>query len=270
MLAPTVELVGQITRVAKDVSHHARLKVLGLDGPQGSTRKRLLQGVDIVVATPGRVQRMRDLDALYLTKVSHIVLDEADTLLDESFIEDTLALVQACKPDMAPAIAAVLQTPEIQRRKPRPPAQLIAVGATMRRESYELLKRMLPKMELAEGGGRVNRPPPAVRQRWVTVDFPDTKMGNLMRLIRKHPSQQTLVFCNKSSTCSFVTQSLQEHGLPAVALHGDLRKPHRRQNLRNFRKDGGVLVATDVGARGLDFPDVRLVILYEPPPFASE
>jgi hypothetical protein len=203
--------------------------------------------------------------------VTHVVLDEADTLLDDSFIDDTVGQVRVCKPEMSAAIESRTGVPEPPRKKARKSAQLIAVGATIRRESYEMMKRVLPDMQLVEDHSRPNnRPPSTIRQRWVNVKHPETKLATVMRLIRKHPSRQYLVFCNKSTACSFLAQSLQEHGIPAVSLHGGLMKQHRRENLKQFRKDGGVMVVTDVGARGLDFPEVGLVILYEPPPFASE
>ena len=81
----------------------------------------------------------------------------------------------------------------------------------------------------------MNRPPPAVRQKWVNVVHPDTKLGALLDILRSHPSEQTLVFCNKSSTATFVTLSLVEHGMAALSLHGDLQMRHRRENVRKVR-----------------------------------
>ena len=77
----------------------------------------------------------------------------------------------------------------------------------------------------------MNRPPPAVRQKWINVVHPETKLGALLEVLRAHPSKQALVFCNKSSTASFVTLSLVEHGIPASSLHGDLQMRHRRENV---------------------------------------
>lgn len=164
IMAPTVELVEQIAAVAKSLSHHAKLRVLGLDAPQAYAARRLAAGVDLVVGTPGRVRTMRERGVLFLSRVEHVVLDEADTLLDESFAAETLA--QACKPELATALrvverrmdgvggdaewdAAPRSAPKgvtTSNRPPRKPTQLIAVGATLRRDSYEMLRRVLPDM----------------------------------------------------------------------------------------------------------------------------
>jgi hypothetical protein len=170
VLAPTVELVEQIAAVAKGLSHHAKLRVLGLDVPQASAARRLAAGVDLVVATPGRVRTLRERGVLFLSRIEHVVLDEADTLLDENFAAETVAL--SGKPELAAALRAAQRrvdgvegdaewdaapppsrrtragaaADDDSKRPSRKAVQLIAVGATLRRDSYEMLRGVMPDM----------------------------------------------------------------------------------------------------------------------------
>eukprot|EP00041_Stephanoeca_diplocostata_P028056 m.784345 g.784345 ORF g.784345 m.784345 type:complete len:575 (+) comp23298_c3_seq2:105-1829(+) len=291
VLAPTVELVTQIANVAKQLTYDIKIRTLGLNHKYSHLSSRLNAGCDIIIGTPDRVQKMRDRKELFLSHVRYIVLDEADELLDTSFLDTCTRIVGVCKPQFDAKVATMLKPeataekeqvsdpallpsrPQRSHRDVSEAAQIIAVGATVKENSYKFLRSTLPGLRLiVDTEGSVNKIPSRVHQKFISVSGPNGKVVSLIDVLTGKKSaaassRQALVFCNHAKACSFVAQTIAGAmpGTNVGILHGDIPPKIRRRNIEAFDGKGGILVATDVGARGLDFPDVGLVIHYDFP-----
>eukprot|EP00040_Diaphanoeca_grandis_P019089 m.100563 g.100563 ORF g.100563 m.100563 type:complete len:516 (-) comp27255_c1_seq1:38-1585(-) len=260
VLAPTLELVSQIAGVGKALAHTAKIKVVALEGGHNQCAKRLAVGADVVVTTPARLKMMRKKKALFVSHLQHVVLDEADTLLDGSFwTEDLRPFLSTVRSEFTPA-GIHNEKAMILAKQP----QLIAVAATVKTQSYQKLKSNIKDLKLIEAAG-THAPPPQITQKFVGCPGHNGKIVQLISSVRSHTWTKLLIFCNKAQTCSMVTQTLHSFDIPATTIHGDLHPKIRRENYAKFCKSGGVLVLTDVGSRGLDFPEVNLVMLYDMP-----
>ncbi len=240
VVVPTRELAVQVAEV---VARLGGTEVPALFGgvAYGPQDRALERRPDIVVATPGRLLDHIARKALALTDVRMLVLDEADRLFDAGFREEVrevlghiperrqTILLSATLPDDMPRIArAVLRNPAEVR-----------VGAIGPRER--------------------------IREAFYSV-ADDRKDDLLLALIREHPAEQTLVFARTRRKTARLVQALQRAKLAALELHGGLTQPERLAALDAFRsKRGALLVATDVAARGLDIPELALVVNYDVP-----
>jgi ATP-dependent RNA helicase RhlE len=199
-------------------------------------------GADIVVATPGRLLDLVDHNAVRLSEVSMLVLDEADRLLDEGFA-DELTRVLALLPDQRQNLLFSATFP--------PPVQSLA----------ELLLRNPVSVDVAAAAATS----PDIEQRSIVVD-PKRRTQLLRRLIQHHGWKRTLVFVATKYASEHIAQKLQRLGLSARALHGDLSQGARTRSLEDFKAGRlGVLIATDVAARGLDIIELAAVVNFDLP-----
>ncbi|MEN8936021.1 DEAD/DEAH box helicase [Planktotalea arctica] len=244
ILAPTRELAGQIVENLKDYTVGTSIKVALVVGGQSINvqSKRLEKGIDILVATPGRLIDLMDRRALTLKEAHFLVLDEADQMLDMGFIH---ALRQ---------IAAVL--PE-QR-------QTMLFSATMPKLMNEIANTYLKSPR------RIQVSPPGKAADKVTqvVHFiaKTEKQSLLIELLSAHKDERALVFGRTKHGSEKLMKQLVARGFAATSIHGNKSQGQRERALAAFKKgEMKVLVATDVAARGLDIPDVRHVYNYELP-----
>ena len=244
ILAPTRELALQIHEELSTLGRHARLRHAVVFGGVGQNPqvKALANGVDVLVATPGRLLDLAAQRHLDLSAVSILVLDEADRLLDMGFIRDVKRIIA--------------QMPE--RR------QSLLFSATMPKEVAMLAREILydpvrvdvsPKqMTLKE-----------IDQRVVIVGNGD-KRRMLERLLRDSAVSRAIVFTRTKHGANRLTRQLQASGIGAEAIHGNKSQSARLRALENFQNgDAWVLVATDIAARGIDFDSVSHVFNYELP-----
>ena len=244
ILSPTRELASQIADSLRAYGRHLGLSVAVIFGGVGfgAQRSALARGVDILVATPGRLQDLLDQGAGRLDHVSTLVLDEADQMLDKGFL---------------PAIRRLLKAIPAQR-------QTLFFSATMPAEINRLAAEML------RDPVRVSVAPVAttaekVAQRVIHVPA-SGKRRVLAELIRAEGVGRTLVFSRTKHGADRIVKHLDMDGIAASAIHGNKAQNARERALAAFR-DGSapVLVATDIAARGIDVDGVTHVIQFDLP-----
>jgi ATP-dependent RNA helicase RhlE len=244
ILAPTRELVNQIAESLRVFTQKTPIKVATVVGGQSIGRQisTLAKGVDILVATPGRLIDLMDRRAIRLDTVQHLVLDEADQMLDLGFIH---ALRK---------IAPQLGTPR----------QTMLFSATMPKQMEELSQAYLnnpKKVQVSPPGKAADKITQSVR----FMSKPE-KGDALRKILSQDPEALVLVFGRTKHGCEKLMKSLVADGFNAASIHGNKSQGQRDRAIKAFR-DGTVkiLVATDVAARGIDIPGVSYVINYELP-----
>ena len=248
ILAPTRELADQVAENFVKYGKHLKLSMaLLIGGVSFKEQERLLmQGVDVLIATPGRLKDQFERGKILLTGVETLIIDEADRMLDMGFIDD-IELI--CK--LLP--------------KKR---QTLLFSATFAKEIEKLAKTFQNnpiRIEVA----RPAQTAETITQRVVKIPTNDAKARRytLRKLIEMSDVESGIVFCNRKREVDIVARSLSVHGFDAAAIHGDLPQAYRTQTLERFRNgDLKLLIGSDVAARGLDIPDVSHVFNFAPPP----
>jgi ATP-dependent RNA helicase RhlE len=248
ILAPTRELAKQIADNLTAYTKGSHLKVALVVGGAGivAQTKRLAGGVDLLVATPGRLIDLLDRRAVRLDETIYLVLDEADQMLDMGFIH---ALRQ-----IAPLLAKDRQT--------------MMFSATMPKLMGELAGTYLTDAVRVQ----VNPPGQAVKKINQSVHFvaQAAKTDLLIELLDKHRDELAIVFGRTKHGCEKLYKVLEKKGFAAASIHGNKSQGQRQRALEAFKAGKTrVLVATDVAARGLDIPDVRFVYNYDLPNVAE-
>ncbi|MFC3395989.1 ATP-dependent RNA helicase RhlE [Brenneria rubrifaciens] len=244
ILTPTRELAAQIDENVRAYSKYLRLRSLVVFGGVSINPQmiKLRGGVDILVATPGRLLDLEHQNAVDLSQVEILVLDEADRMLDMGFIHD---------------IRRVLAKLPAKR-------QNLLFSATFSDEIKTLANKLLTNPASVEVVRR-NTPSELVTQH---VHFVDKRRKRelLSQLIGENNWQQVLVFTRTKHGANHLAELLEKDGITAAAIHGNKSQGARTRALANF-KDGGirVLVATDIAARGLDIDQLPHVVNYELP-----
>src|SRR5262245_27405152 len=247
ILEPTRELAAQVAEsFDKYGKYHKLTKALLIGGVSFGDQDALLaRGVDVLIATPGRLLDHFERGKLLLTGVQVMVVDEADRMLDMGFIPD---------------IERIFKLTPFTR-------QTLFFSATMPPEITRLTQQFLHNPQRIE----VAKPATAaatIDQRVVPLPGgdPRTRRAALRAVMGAEGVKNGIVFCNRKTDVDVVAQSLKRHGFNAAPIHGDLDQSLRTKTLDRFRTgDLQFLVASDVAARGLDIPDVSHVFNYEPP-----
>ena len=249
VLAPTRELAEQIANNFKAYAKHTALKVVSLFGGVNTAGQAnaLKDGVDVVVATPGRLLDHIRLGNLSLASVKHLVLDEADRMLDMGFIEDMQSVIKSC---------------DEQR-------QILLFSATFPAAIKQFAAKVLKQPEIVRVD-QTNSTASTVQHVVYPVEE-RRKQELLSELIGKKNWQQVLVFVNMKETADELVKELNLDGIPATVCHGDKSQGNRRRALREF-KEGKVrvLVATEVAARGIDIEGLPRVINIDLPWLAED
>lgn len=244
VLTPTRELAMQVANAMYGYGRMLGVRVLPVYGGQPYSRQigRLKQGVDIVIGTPGRLLDLIERQVLDLSRVSTVVLDEADEMLSMGFIED---------------IAAILEETPAAR-------QTALFSATMPQAIRRLADRYMHEPQAFTIGGR-QLTVDAVAQRYYLVNEAD-KLAALTRLFEIEEISSALIFARTRVGTGELANELTGRGFPAEALNGDMSQETRERTLQRFRRNQTkVLVATDVAARGLDIDDISHVFNYDLP-----
>ena len=252
ILAPTRELADQVAENVKTYTKNHKLSMaLLIGGVAFEPQKRLIdQGVDILIATPGRLLDLVERGGLMLMGIEILVIDEADRMLDMGFIPDIERIMKLLPP-----------------RK-----QTLFFSATMPNEIKRLVDTFLKDPERVE----VSKPASAaetINQLIVrTKDGqPKTKREALRAAINRDGVKNGIIFCNRKRDVDIVARSLQRHGFSAAPIHGDLDQSQRTKTLGQFKSgELRLLVASDVAARGLDIPAVSHVFNLDIPRNADD
>ena len=244
ILTPTRELAMQISKNFDDYGRFHKLAQALLIGgvSMDDQSNRLDRGVDVLIATPGRLIDHLESGRILLNDIKVLVIDEADRMLDMGFIPDVEKIVG--------------QLPKIR--------QTLFFSATMPAEIRRLADAFLMNPK------EIHVTPPAspaetVIQHLSVVGTQD-KREALRRIVRSEDVQNALVFCNRKRDVDILYRSLKKHGFAAAALHGDMAQPVRLETLEAFRRNEvQILVASDVAARGLDIVDLSHVFNFDVP-----
>jgi superfamily II DNA/RNA helicase len=252
VIAPTRELADQVASSFERYAKYHRLSWALLIGGVsfGDQEAKLDRGVDVLIATPGRLLDHFERGKLLLTGVQMLVVDEADRMLDMGFIPDIERIFKMTPP----------------RR------QVLFFSATMPPEITRLTKQFL------NDPTRIEASRPATTAETITqyiCDLPvsdsKAKRAALRALAERADVKNGIVFCNRKTEVDIVAKSLKTHGFDASPIHGDLDQATRTRTLESFRKgELKLLVASDVAARGLDIPAVSHVFNYDVPHHADD
>jgi superfamily II DNA/RNA helicase len=244
ILSPTRELSGQILDSFNAYGRHVRLSsTLAIGGvPMGRQVRALMQGVEVLVATPGRLLDLMHGNALKLGAVEFLVLDEADRMLDMGFIND---------------IRKIVAKLPIKR-------QTLFFSATMPKAIEELADAMLrdpARVAVTPVASTAER----ITQRIIQVDH-TAKPAVLAQLLTQEPVDRALVFTRTKHGADKVVKSLAKAGITAHAIHGNKSQNHRERVLTAFRSgEVRTLIATDIAARGIDVDGVSHVVNFDLP-----
>jgi len=244
VLAPTRELADQVANNVKAYSKHTQLRATVVFGgidmkPQTA---QLKAGVEVLIATPGRLLDHIEAKNCSLGQVEYVVLDEADRMLDIGFLPDLQRILSYLPKARQTLLFSATFSPEIKRLA----------------ESY-LQNPIL--VEVA----RPNATATNVEQRFYSVAT-DDKRGAVLKLIKDRALTQAIVFVNSKLGCARLARSFERDGLRTNALHGDKSQDERLKALEAFKRgEVDVLVCTDVAARGLDIADLPAVFNFDVP-----
>jgi len=246
VVCPTRELAAQVAEdFRKLTSLTSKISVAPIFG--GSSMDRQIQtlkrGVKIIIGTPGRLMDHLRRKTLKLDSLKMVILDEADEMLNMGFKED---------------IETILKTTPAAR-------QTVMFSATMPPEIQRITKQYMREPVLIKSKNQ-DSAPKLIKQYFVNCNKTE-KTEVLEKIYEKFNPWISIVFCNTIKMTETLTMGLKQKGLPAVCLHGDMRQNERRRTMENFKKEngGGILVATDVAARGIDIKNVDIVVNYDFP-----
>jgi len=245
VICPTRELAIQVSEELRKLAKYRKgIVILPVYGGQPIERQlhALRSGVQVVIATPGRLLDHLDRRSIDLSAVRTVVLDEADEMLDMGFRDD---------------IEAILKKIPGQR-------QTVLFSATMSKEIRDLSARYLNDPRTVQVmHDRLSVP--KIEQSYFEVRE-SGKIDVLSRLLDLHDPKLTLVFANTKRRVDEVVNHLQARGYLAEGLHGDMNQAQRERVMAKFREGRiDIMVATDVAARGIDVPDVDLVVNFDVP-----
>jgi len=242
VLVPTRELAVQVSEVLDPLAEAAGLRTVAVYGGADIERqvKKLRRGVDVVIATPGRLIDLGDRGELSVADIETLVLDEADRMADMGFM---------------PQVEWVLRRLERDH-------QTLLFSATLDGAVDRLVSRYLTdpvRHEVASANTTVD----AMEHRFLAVHQMDRV--KVAAAICRH-NQKTLLFVRTKRGADRLVEQLHKEGIRAAAIHGDLRQVNRERTLKDFSEGKlPALVATDVAARGLDIDAVDVVIHFDPP-----
>ena len=249
VLEPTRELAAQVETAIRDMARFTRLDVGVVYGGVGYGRQiaSLDHGVDILVATPGRLLDHLERRNCRLDRVEYLVLDEADRMLDMGFLPDVRRIIRKCSSDRQTAL----------------------FSATIPYQIDNLIKWAMRDPEVIEIG--VRRSPAETIHHALYPVATAQKNDLLLALLEKIEYESAIIFCRTKHGADRLAHLLKQHNHSVALLHSNRTQSERERALDGFRKGRyEVLVATDIASRGLDILDVSHVINYDVPQHAED
>lgn len=253
IVSPTRELAAQIAENFDNyTSNHSLNMALLIGGESMKEQEEILfKGVDVLIATPGRLLDLFERGAILLNDVQIFVVDEADRMLDMGFIPDIERIAHL-----------------VQGGKARKP-QTLFFSATMAPEIRRLCDTFLTNPKQVEVA-RQSSTTETITQRLVEVTY-KAKRSALANILGKPGGDQCIVFCNRKRDIDDLVDALSKKRYSAAPLHGDMTQPKRLEKLNAFKdKQVQVLVCSDVAARGIDISDLPMVVNFDVPHHAED
>ena len=258
VLAPTRELATQVAENFKTYSSNTKLNMALLIGGVSFQEQLSLidRGVDVLIATPGRLLDHFERGKLLLSGVQIMVVDEADRMLDMGFIPDIERIFKLTPFTRQTLFFSATMAPEIER-------------ITNEFLSNPVRLEVTPSATVATS---IDQSALVVKPRGTNTAFKD-KRELLRKVIREREGElkNAIIFCNRKTDVDILYKSMAKHGFDCAAIHGDLDQSVRTRTMSEF-KDGSIrfLIASDVAARGLDIPDVSHVFNFDVPHNAED
>ncbi|MFJ6023777.1 DEAD/DEAH box helicase [Brevundimonas sp. NPDC092305] len=245
VLAPTRELADQVAESFAKYAKGTKLTWALLIGgvSMGDQVAILNKGVDVLIATPGRLLDLFERGKMLLTGVEIMVIDEADRMLDMGFIPDIERIFKLTPPKRQTLFFSATMPPEITRLTTQFLKDPTRIEASRPAMTADTITQYIVRIPTSD---------------------PKAKRTALRALVGREDVRNGIVFCNRKSEVDIVAKSLKQHGFDAAPIHGDLDQSLRMKTLADFRSGAlKILVASDVAARGLDIPDVSHVFNYD-------
>ena len=244
VIVPTRELGEQVSRVFKDFTHTTRLRVRTvLGGTTPEVAKRSLQGsFEVLVATPGRLVKLLDRRLVNFSDVRVLVFDEADQMLDPTFIKDAGRITTACPVKL----------------------RMVLFSATISASVQTMMTNLFKNAEVIRSQGCHKTVPSLTTKNVVVKD--GKRLPHLESVLRESAKGGTLLFTNTREQCDQLAEEVKKLGHTCAVYRGEMDKVERRANLKSFREGKiELLISTDLASRGLDVDHVGRVINYHLP-----
>jgi ATP-dependent RNA helicase RhlE len=244
IIVPTIELADQVSRTIISFSKYLDIQTVKIQGGSKKSDQihNLRQGADIVVATPGRLQDFINDKKINLEYINTIILDEADTMLELGFLSEIKSILKSCIK----------------------PKQMMFFSATISQNIKKLAKEFLRDPAIVEISSRrdvVN----FIKHRSYKVDK-KRKAELASKLVKDMKGEQVLIFVNTKESADQLFEYFKSQEIWTTVIHGDINRGGRARALTLFKSGKSqVLIATDVAARGIDIPELPLVINYDLP-----
>ena len=245
VMEPTRELAMQIGDVFAGIARHTRVKPFALIGgvEQDAQMKKLQEGIDILIATPGRMFDLIHQGYISLERIEVLVLDEADHMLDLGFIMDIKYVKKMLTHKHQTLFFSATINPEIKKL------------------AFSQVKSTAIRIQISP-----DDPVSANVSHAVAFVEMDDKRFFLERFIRENPASKIIVFVRTRVRAERVAKAMERVLIPSITIHGEKDQDARTEAMRKFRQgECNLLIATDVSARGIDIPDVNYVINYDLP-----
>lgn len=256
VLCPTRELAAQVAENFESYSKYLKLNMaLLIGGVSFKDQDKLIdRGVDVLIATPGRLLDHFERGKLMLTGVQIMVVDEADRMLDMGFIPDIERIFKLTPFTRQTLFFSATMAPEITRITQEFLQNPVRVEVARQATTSETITQKVCEFSASNRGNEAKE-----------------KRALLRGILNAEKVVNGIIFCNRKSNVDIVAKSLKKHGMDAAPIHGDLDQSVRTRVLDGFREGNlKFLVASDVAARGLDVPDVSHVINFDVPIHAED
>jgi ATP-dependent RNA helicase RhlE len=244
IIVPTIELVDQVTRTITALGKNLEIETVKIQGgtPKSVQLARLKKGADIIVATPGRLQDFLSDKKINLEHINTVILDEADTMLELGFLNEIKSILKECKR----------------------PKQTLMFSATISQNIKRLGKEFLKEPAIVEVSDRRDVVD-MIAHRAYKVDK-KRKDELIIKLITEKNLEQVLLFTSTKVSANKIFDYLKSQNIRVSIIHGDIKRSARSKSLALLKSGKTqVLVATDIAARGIDIPELQMVINYELP-----
>ncbi len=244
VMVPTRELALQIDEVFKSIGKELNIKSLALFGgvEQDTQIEKIRKGIDVLITTPGRMFDLISQGVLKVDQVKHLVLDEADLMLDMGFAKDII---------------------DVQRHIPKKRQTLFfsaTISKKVKKAAYDLVRNAI-RIQISPKDF-INK---NINHAVMSVDM-DDKRFFLENIVKEYPEIKIVAFVRTQVRVERVVEAMKRVGIDSEGLHGGVEQQERFDILNRFRSgDNRLLITTDVAARGIDIPNVELVINYDVP-----